>query len=137
MLLSPIGALSDRSIREKLIHPERPLGPHRVKALYHRSLGRRLHCTEPIRAPSSSRARLVENKVAMRILGIILISIGLLTLALPYVTFTKQEKVLDIGPVEAVAETRERIPISPVLGTIIFVAGAGIVIVSMTRKGAL
>jgi uncharacterized membrane protein YidH (DUF202 family) len=73
----------------------------------------------------------------MRILGIILISIGLLTLALPYVTFTKQEKVLDIGPVEAVAETRERIPISPVLGTIIFVAGAGIVIVSMTRKGAL
>jgi uncharacterized membrane protein YidH (DUF202 family) len=73
----------------------------------------------------------------MRILGIILIGIGLLTLALPYVTFTKQEKVLDIGPVEAVAETRERIPISPVLGTIIFVAGAGIVIVSMTRKGAL
>ena len=73
----------------------------------------------------------------MRILGIILISIGLLTLALPYVTFTKQEKVLDIGPVEAVAETKERIPISPVLGTIIFVAGAGIVIASMTRKGAL
>ena len=73
----------------------------------------------------------------MRILGIILISIGLLTLALPYVTFTKQEKVLDIGPVEAVAETKERIPISPVLGIIIFVAGAGIVIASMTRKSAL
>ena len=72
----------------------------------------------------------------MRILGIILISIGLLTLAIPYVTFTKQEKILDIGPVEAVAKTKERIPISPVLGTIIFVAGAGIVIASM-RKGSL
>ncbi len=71
----------------------------------------------------------------MRILGIILICIGLLTLVVPYVTFTKKEKVLDIGPVEAVAETRERIPISPVLGTIIFIAGAGIVIASM-RKGA-
>lgn len=34
----------------------------------------------------------------MRIVGIILICIGLLTLALPYVTFTKQEKVIDIGP---------------------------------------
>jgi hypothetical protein len=43
----------------------------------------------------------------MRILGIIVICIGLLTLVLPYVTFTKKEKVLDIGPVEAVAETRE------------------------------
>ena len=45
----------------------------------------------------------------MRILGIILIVIGLLTLALPYLTFTKKEKVLDIGPIEAVAETKETI----------------------------
>jgi len=72
----------------------------------------------------------------MRILGIILISIGLLTLALPYVTFTKQEKVLDIGPLEAVAEKKERIPISPVIGAVILVAGTGIVIASM-RKSAL
>jgi hypothetical protein len=71
----------------------------------------------------------------MRILGIILIVIGLLTLALPYITFTKQEKVLDIGPVEAVAETKERIPISPIVGAVVLVAGAGIVIASM-RKGA-
>jgi uncharacterized membrane protein YidH (DUF202 family) len=70
----------------------------------------------------------------MRILGIILIVIGLLTLALPYVTFTKKEKVLDIGPVEAVAETKETIPISPIIGAVILVAGAGIVIASM-RKG--
>ena len=70
----------------------------------------------------------------MRILGIILISIGLLTLALPYLTFTKREKVLDIGPVEAVAETKERIPVSPVLGAIILVAGAGIVIASVMKK---
>ena len=71
----------------------------------------------------------------MRVLGIIIICVGLLTLVLPYVTFTKREKILDIGPVEAVAERRERIPVSPVLGTIIFVAGAGIVIASM-RKAA-
>ncbi len=71
----------------------------------------------------------------MRILGIILIVIGLLTLALPYVTFTKKEKVLDIGPIEAVTETKETIPISPILGAVIFVAGAGIVIAAM-RKGS-
>jgi uncharacterized membrane protein YidH (DUF202 family) len=71
----------------------------------------------------------------MRILGITLIVIGLLTLALPYITFTKEEKVLDIGPVEAVAEKKERIPVSPIVGAVILIAGAGVVIASM-RKGA-
>jgi uncharacterized membrane protein YidH (DUF202 family) len=71
----------------------------------------------------------------VRILGIILISVGLLTLALPYLTFTKREKVLDIGPVEAVAETKERIPVSPVVGAVILLAGAGIVIASVMKKG--
>jgi uncharacterized membrane protein YidH (DUF202 family) len=72
----------------------------------------------------------------MRIIGIILICIGLLTLALPYVTFTKQEKVIDIGPLEAVAETKERIPVSPIIGAVVLIAGAGIVIASM-KKGSL
>jgi uncharacterized membrane protein YidH (DUF202 family) len=72
----------------------------------------------------------------MRIVGIVLIAIGLLTLALPYVTFTKQEKVIDIGPLEAVVEKKERIPISPVIGAVVLIAGAGIVIASM-RKGSV
>jgi hypothetical protein len=69
----------------------------------------------------------------MRIVGIVLICLGLLTLALPYITFTKQEKVLDIGPIEAVAEEKERIPVSPIVGAVILLAGAGIVIASARR----
>ena len=72
----------------------------------------------------------------MRIVGIVLICIGLLTLALPYITFTKQEKVLDIGPIEAVAETKESIPVSPIIGVLVLLAGAGILIAS-ARKGAV
>jgi hypothetical protein len=72
----------------------------------------------------------------MRFVGIVLICIGLLTLALPYVTFTKKEKVIDIGPLEAVAEKKERIPISPIVGAVVLIAGAGIVIASV-RKGSL
>jgi uncharacterized membrane protein YidH (DUF202 family) len=72
----------------------------------------------------------------MRIVGIVLICIGLLALALPYVTFTKKEKVIDIGPLEAVAEKKERIPISPIVGAVVLIAGAGIVIASV-RKGSL
>jgi uncharacterized membrane protein YidH (DUF202 family) len=72
----------------------------------------------------------------MRIVGIVLICIGLLTLALPYITFTKQEKVLDIGPIEAVAETKESIPVSPIIGVVVLLAGAGILIAS-ARKGSV
>ncbi len=70
----------------------------------------------------------------MRILGIILIVVGLLAASLPYVTFTKKEKVLDIGPIKAVSEKKETIPISPILGLLVFVGGVGIVIASVVRK---
>lgn len=69
----------------------------------------------------------------MRILGIILIVVGLLALALPYVTFTKQEKVLDVGPIEAVAEKKERFPVSPIIGIVVLVVGGGIVIASARK----
>ncbi len=72
----------------------------------------------------------------MRILGIVLIIAGLLTLALPYITFTTQEKILDIGPIEAVAEKKERIPVSPIVGTVILLAGAGITIATVMGKKA-
>lgn len=72
----------------------------------------------------------------MRILGIILIVVGLLAIALPYVTFTKQEKVLDIGPIEAVKEEKQRVPVSPIVGIVVLVAGTGIVIASAAGKKA-
>ncbi|HEY5813029.1 MAG TPA: hypothetical protein VIT23_10310 [Terrimicrobiaceae bacterium] len=70
----------------------------------------------------------------MRIIGIILICLGLFTLALPYVTFTKKEKVLDIGPIEAVAEKKESFPVSPVIGVVLLIAGTGIVIAAMRSR---
>lgn len=76
---------------------------------------------------------LSEINPIMRIIGIVLICLGLLTLALPYVTFTKQETVIDIGPLEAIAEKKERLPVSPIVGAVILLAGAGIVAASMRR----
>jgi uncharacterized membrane protein HdeD (DUF308 family) len=70
----------------------------------------------------------------MRILGITLIVAGILALVLPYVTFTKKEKVLDIGPIEAVAEKQENVPLSPIIGIVILLAGTGIVIASAVKK---
>jgi uncharacterized membrane protein YidH (DUF202 family) len=72
----------------------------------------------------------------MKALGIILIIAGILAFALPYVTFTKKEKVLDIGPIEAVAEKQERLPVSPIVGGILLLAGAGITIAAMKTRTA-
>jgi uncharacterized membrane protein YidH (DUF202 family) len=70
----------------------------------------------------------------MRAFGIVLIVIGLLALALPYISFTRQEKVLDIGPIEAVKEKRETIPIPGIVGLAAVVAGTAIVVVSIARN---
>jgi uncharacterized membrane protein HdeD (DUF308 family) len=69
----------------------------------------------------------------MRTLGIILVVAGLLAIALPYVTFTTKEKVLDIGPIEAVQEKKHSVPVSPLIGTVVLVAGV-VVIVAGGRK---
>jgi len=72
----------------------------------------------------------------MKPLGIALIIAGLLAFALPYIPFTKKEKVLDIGPIQAVAEKQERIPVSPIVGGVLLLAGAGIVVAAMKTRTA-
>lgn len=70
----------------------------------------------------------------MRIFGIILIVVGILTFALPYLTFTKKEKVLDIGPIEAVKTEKQSIPVSPIIGVVLVAGGVALTIAS--RKGS-
>ena len=58
--------------------------------------------------------------------------VGILTYLGLY--YTKREKVLDIGPIEATKETRKTIPIPPVVGGIAL-AGGIVLVVSGIRKG--
>jgi hypothetical protein len=68
----------------------------------------------------------------MRIIGIVLIVIGVIALLYGGITYTRKEKVLDIGPIEATAERRHTIPLPPVVGVIALVGG--IVMVLYTPK---
>ena len=52
-------------------------------------------------------------------IGIVLVVLGVLALAYQGVTYTRQERVLDIGPVHATAEKHERIPIPPLIGGLV------------------
>jgi uncharacterized membrane protein HdeD (DUF308 family) len=72
----------------------------------------------------------------MKVLGIVLIVAGIVAFALPYIPFTKKEKVLDIGPIEAVTEKQERLPVSPIVGGVLLLAGAGLTIAAMKTRSA-
>ena len=64
----------------------------------------------------------------LTILGIVLIVLGAFLMLSQGITYTKNEKVLDIGPIEAHKETRKTIPVSPVAGGATLVAGIVLVI---------
>jgi hypothetical protein len=64
----------------------------------------------------------------MRILGIILIVIGVISLAIGGISYTTREKVLDIGPIQATAERHKRIPLPPLIGGLALAGGILLVI---------
>ena len=63
------------------------------------------------------------------IVGIILIAIGIIALAYGGFTYTKREKVLDIGPIQAIAEKEHTVSFPPILGGICLVGGILLVVV--------
>jgi hypothetical protein len=70
----------------------------------------------------------------MKIIGIVLIVVGALALAYGGISYTKREKVLDIGPLEATTETRETVPLPPVLGAIALAGGIVLLVVGSRRR---
>ena len=67
------------------------------------------------------------------IIGIILIVLGVTGFALGGFSFTKKEKVLDVGPIEATADDKKTVPIPPLLAGIALVSGVVLVAVSARK----
>ena len=67
---------------------------------------------------------------ANAVIGILLIVFGLFALAYGGFSYTKKEKVLDLGPVEATTTRHERVPLPPVLGGVSLVAGVLVLVLS-------
>jgi uncharacterized membrane protein YidH (DUF202 family) len=70
----------------------------------------------------------------MKLIGIVLIVFGVLALALGGFSYTKREKVLDLGPLQASTETRKTIPITPIAGVGALIGGIALVIVGSKNR---
>lgn len=66
----------------------------------------------------------------MRLAGIVLVVLGALALAYGGFSYTKREKIIDIGPIEATAETQESVPLPPILGGAALVGGILLIVMS-------
>ena len=68
------------------------------------------------------------------IIGIVLIVLGVVALAYQGITYTSREKIIDIGPIHATADTKKTIPLSPILGGVALVGGIVLVISGIKAK---
>lgn len=69
----------------------------------------------------------------MKPTGFALLLVGVIALIYQGISFTTQEKVLDIGPIEVKKETRRNIPLPPLLGALALLSGTAL-LVTTARK---
>ena len=72
-------------------------------------------------------------KSGVLVLAIVLIAIGVVSLAYQGITYTTREKVLEVGPIKATAEKEKTIPLPPILGGLALAGGVILLVVGARR----
>ena len=68
------------------------------------------------------------------LVGIALIVLGIVAFAYKGISYTSREKIIDIGPIQASADTQKTIPLSPLLGGLALVGGIVLVVVGAKKS---
>lgn len=69
------------------------------------------------------------------LVGIILIVVGIISLAYQGITYTTHKKVLDLGPLQATEAEHHTIPLPPIIGAIALIGGI-VVLVAGSKSAA-
>ena len=68
----------------------------------------------------------------IRLLGLAMIILGVVAFVYHGITYTTREKIIDIGPIQASADSKKTIPLPPLLGGLAL--AGGIILVFIGRK---
>jgi hypothetical protein len=60
----------------------------------------------------------------MKILGIVLVVVGLIAVLYGGISWTHRDTVVDAGPIQITKDKKETLPLSPIAGGVLLVAGA-------------
>jgi len=71
---------------------------------------------------------------SITVLGILLAVVGILALVYQGFSYTRREKVFDVGPIHATKDTQEQIPLPPILGGLALVGGVAFLVVGARQK---
>jgi hypothetical protein len=73
-------------------------------------------------------------KSGVLVVAIVLIAIGVVSLAYQGITYTTREKLLEVGPIKATAEKEKTIPLPPILGGLALAGGVVLLVVGARRS---
>ena len=75
----------------------------------------------------------MKNRSVM-VLGIVLVVLGVLALAYQGITYTKREKILDVGPLQATADREKTIPLPPLVGGLSLAGSIALLIIGAVKS---
>ena len=64
-----------------------------------------------------------------RVVGLVLVIIGLVSLLWGGISWTREKTIVDLGPIQARSQERETIPLPPIVGGLALVAGVILLVV--------
>ena len=67
------------------------------------------------------------------ILAVILIALGIAAFAYQGITYTTQEKVVDIGPLKVTSEKSRTIPFPPIVGAVALAGGIALLVMGKKK----
>jgi hypothetical protein len=70
----------------------------------------------------------------VKLIGIVLIVLGLVALAIGGISYIDRDTVADLGPINVQTEERKTIPLSPILGIAAVAGGIALVAVSSRTR---
>ena len=70
----------------------------------------------------------------MKLVGIVLVVLGVLGLAYGGVTWTTNEKVVDLGPLQVTHDKTRSLPLPPIAGGVCLIAGVVLLVAAGRQK---